>query len=403
MGPGCREDTIDDLCGFSNWRKTVDLGNSLLRRMVLAIPQAMMHSRAFHVFTNGLKVAHEAQLRDWEAVIRAWERDPLATEINPFDYPEVEAETMADVVKRIAEEDHTRVSRNGASALQVNPAAFLMAGMEIQQTQMEIALDVKRQNKTTIQATDLQRKRTLLLGKILALQDAQNTYMPGLSQWIVNQNPPLPPGDQSRPEAIKILLPSSLPVDDRQGICLSGLIKHEEDLRQAQAGEALRDLRSNLRMRTFAHQFKQKHLDGQGMYTKSRSLLDGSEGRIREACARYCSARAGLLGLRGPGPWETVFQELRKEDIRGINEQAMNDEEKEENRKARALAGLTGDGSDELDEYGEPVDLTVLFHLETGEGHRSLSWIWYTASSAEDLGADGKLHPGNLSTFMCDS
>jgi hypothetical protein len=26
MGPGSREDTIDDLCGYSNWKKTVDLG-----------------------------------------------------------------------------------------------------------------------------------------------------------------------------------------------------------------------------------------------------------------------------------------------------------------------------------------------------------------------------------------
>lgn len=26
MGPGAQEDTIDNLCGFSNWKKTVDLG-----------------------------------------------------------------------------------------------------------------------------------------------------------------------------------------------------------------------------------------------------------------------------------------------------------------------------------------------------------------------------------------
>ncbi|KAJ7855442.1 hypothetical protein B0H14DRAFT_2258732, partial [Mycena olivaceomarginata] len=25
MGPGAQEDIIDDLCGFSNWEKTVDL------------------------------------------------------------------------------------------------------------------------------------------------------------------------------------------------------------------------------------------------------------------------------------------------------------------------------------------------------------------------------------------
>ncbi|KAF8156449.1 hypothetical protein K438DRAFT_1910086 [Mycena galopus ATCC 62051] len=28
MGPGAREDTIDDLCGFSNWKKTADMGKS---------------------------------------------------------------------------------------------------------------------------------------------------------------------------------------------------------------------------------------------------------------------------------------------------------------------------------------------------------------------------------------
>jgi hypothetical protein len=30
MGPGAREDTIDDLCGFSNWKKTADLGLSFI-------------------------------------------------------------------------------------------------------------------------------------------------------------------------------------------------------------------------------------------------------------------------------------------------------------------------------------------------------------------------------------
>jgi hypothetical protein len=60
--------------------------------MVLAIPQAMIHSRAFHAFTDGLKAEHEGELRDWEATIHTWEHDPLGSVNNPFEYLEIEGE-----------------------------------------------------------------------------------------------------------------------------------------------------------------------------------------------------------------------------------------------------------------------------------------------------------------------
>ncbi|KAJ7694095.1 hypothetical protein B0H17DRAFT_931964, partial [Mycena rosella] len=147
--------------------------------------------------------------------------------------------------------------------------------------------------------------------------------------------------------------------------------------------------------RTFAHQFKRKHLGGQGMYTKSRALLDAIEDRIRMASVQYRAARKVLWALRGASDWEKVLQELRPDDVRGMNERLMNDSEKEESWKARALAGLPADGvGKDLDEYGEPVELIVLFNLETGEGCRLLSWIWYTASTSADTAGDGKLHTG---------
>ncbi|KAJ7149097.1 hypothetical protein C8R46DRAFT_1009634 [Mycena filopes] len=380
MGPGSREDTIDDLCGFSNWRKTVDLENSLLRKMVLAIPQAMIHSRAFQAFTEGLRAEHEGELHEWNILIQEWERDPLEAGTNPYDYPEVEGETMADVLKRISEEDHARVVKDGAGAVQVKPAAFLLAGIDIEEDQLAVVLETKRRTRTTIQATELQRKRTLLLGKISALQDVQNLYMPGLRQWIAQQDPPLPVADNTKPETIKIFLPSSLPETARESVCIPNLAQHEEDMRKAQATEALRELRSNLRTRTFAHQFKRRLIGGQGMgqgmYTKSQSLQDGIEDRIRAASRRYRAAWAGLLSLRGTGDWQqTEFRELLKEDVRGMNERAMNDDEKEDNRKARLLAGLPGDASG-----------------DTGEGRRVLSWLWYSATGAEEVDKDGKLH-----------
>ncbi|KAJ6452203.1 hypothetical protein C8R45DRAFT_1057032 [Mycena sanguinolenta] len=387
MGPGAREDTIDDLCGFSNWKKTVDLGNSLLRKMVLAIPQAMIHSRAFSSFTAGLREGHEEELCRWETVVREWEADNEANP-NPYDYAEVEATTMADVLARLAEEEHSRVAREGVSALVVKPGPFLIAGIQIQEEQAALQLEVKRVKRTTIQATALQRARTLLLGKVKALHDIQDIYMPGLHTWISQQNPPLPTGSNAMPETIPIYLPSSLPADCRQAVCVTALVEQEDALRTAQANEALRHLRAGLRTRTFAHKFRRKNLDGQGAYTKSRELLDGIEDRIRTAATRYRAARAALLSLRGQGQWENIFHELQKDDIRGMNERLLNEEEKEENRKARLRAGLPADadGTD-IDQYGE--------------GRRVLSWIWYTGGIRDsDAQKDGSLHEGTLIHFL---
>jgi hypothetical protein len=251
--------------------------NSLLRKLILAIPQAMVHNRAFGAFTDSLRDGHEHELREWEKIVWAWEDEnekPNNEKENPYEYTEVEgaciagnheyitnryiAETMADVMLCIAEDEHKRVEENGAAALLVKPSAFLMAGIEIEESQCvsllywlectksesreTVALEAKRRTRTTIQATSLQQQRTILLGKVSALRDVQETYMPGLRRWAGQQQPPLPPADYSKPEGINIYLPSALPADVRESVCVPGLVKHEDDLRAAQAVEALRNL-----------------------------------------------------------------------------------------------------------------------------------------------------------------
>ncbi|KAJ6447332.1 hypothetical protein C8R47DRAFT_999818, partial [Mycena vitilis] len=386
MGSGAREDTMDDLCGFVNWKKTVDLGNSLLKKMVLAIPQAMIHSPAFHAFTDALREGHEEELQEWETKIRAWEAKPAGL-ADPYAYPDSLVKPAGFLMEAIAIGELQYVEGGTTRIIIV---------IDIR-SRAATTLDAKRRTHTTIQAPTLQRQRTLLLGKICALQDVQETYMPGLRQWAIRHGEPTQ--DKSKPETMQIYMPSTLPEEHRTGLCIPGLVDNEAELRQAQAGQALRELRSGLRTRVFAHKFKRKLPSSQGSYTKSRALTDGIEARIRGAADRYRAARAGLFALKGPGDWEQIFQVLRKEDIRGMNERAMNDAEKEDNRKARLLAGLPADGDDtDLDEYGEPADLTVLFNLETGEGRWLLSWIWYSATTRADATEDGKLHEG---TCLC--
>ncbi|KAJ7185969.1 hypothetical protein C8R46DRAFT_880838 [Mycena filopes] len=383
MGPGSRDDTIDDFCGYANWRKTVRLGMSLLRKLALAIPKAMLHGRAFRAFTEGVREGHEEELMEWERAVREWEQDH--DKPCPYEYPEETGMSMEEVRRRIAEEEHARAEL-GASKTN-RPGAFIIAAMEIEEDQADVRLSAKRRNRTSTQATELQRKRTLLLGKVKRLRDEQAHFMPGLAKLLEAETQR---ESTARPEEMRLHLPSSFAEPVRGEICIAGLIGEEERVRGAQMVEALRALRGQLRTRTCAHQFKRRNTGGQWAYTKSQALQSGIEARVKAAASQYRRARAALVLLREDGAWEKMFPALKDSDIRGMNERTLNDEEKAEERKARVLAGLPAEG-DTLDEFGDPVESTVLFNLETGEGSRQLSWLWYTGASG-DTTADGKLH-----------
>ncbi|KAJ7754872.1 hypothetical protein B0H16DRAFT_1458904 [Mycena metata] len=345
VGPGSRDDTINDLCGFSNWRKTVDLGEELiLRKLVLAIPQAMIHSRAFHAFTDGLQREHTGELHDWDALIREWEGNPLEAAINPFDYPVVEDDGGCN------EEDFRGGSYPGGKGrggrVAGEAGGILTGGNPYPGGAVP--------DCAVIFDTANYRQIGCCVGGETSHEDnhssdrlaVQTDGAVGQAQ----QDPPLAAPDNSKPETIKIFLPSSLPAAARETVCLPQLAQNEEDLQQAQAGDALRDLRSNLRTRTFAHQFKRKNMGGQGMYKPP-----GWHRRSHPKCVGALSGGVGgTLGITGP--W----------------------------RLADSLMMWTS--------MGEPIPLTVLFNLETGEGTRQSSWLWYSAMGVGEVGADGKLH-----------
>jgi histone H3/H4 len=211
--------------------------------------------------------------------------------------------------------------------------------------------------------------------------------MPGLEQYLRN----IPNGsddmDMSTPELIPLHLPSSLPSDKRGSVCVPDLPEVEDRLRFAQACEALMDLRCQLTKRTYASRYRTANISSQTHFTRFRDLQEQTDLKIKSASSRYRLARSGLVQLRGKGDWEKKLQELRPEDIRGLSEKALVNEEKEQRKTIDEMAGITS-AYPIVDEILNQRLPPTLFnpHLAVGEGNRTLSWIWYSTSNDEILG-----------------
>ncbi|KAF9496215.1 hypothetical protein BDN71DRAFT_1505912 [Pleurotus eryngii] len=335
MGPGGRQDTLDDFCNFWNWRKTVNLKNALLEKMTLAIPQALVHHQAFTAFTSGLREHHSADLLEWEKQVQAWELDQANP--CPFDLPREDIR-MSDVKKIMAEEEHRTVEQGRSASGDTSPSAFLISGLDIEEAQQELVVMAMKRDLTTVEATQLQTSRTSLLKRIAKFRNTQTSYMPGLSEYLKQTSNE---EDTATPELMPLFLPSFFAEEKRATICEPNLRDLEDRLRFAQASEALSKLRRQLRTRSFAHSYKTRNINSQGAYTHSRLLQNQIEVRIKAIRILYNIAREALLSLRGPGDWEAVLRPLLPEDIRGINERTLTAEEQEEYRQTRALAGMS--------------------------------------------------------------
>ena len=113
-----------------------------------------------------------------------------------------------------------------------------------------------------------------------------------------------------------------------------------------------------------------------------RELQEQTDSKIKLACLRYRVARLGLVHLHEGGDWEQKLQELHPEDVRGLSESALVNEEKEQKKRTWEMAGISTSSDDNLLNQELPPTLFNPY-LAVGEGHRTLSWIWYSTSNDE--------------------
>lgn len=234
--------------------------------------------------------------------------------------------------------------------------------------------DIKGKNQPTqLQLAAFQEARVNLRKRIAHFRKLQEVYMPGLRTVLADPSV-LDDIADSFAENASLYMPSALPGEDRLRACVSGIVTVETRIREAAAYEALDDLRRTLRTRTYLNKWRVKHISGQHMTTRARSIQHTIDLKVLDAKVRYRQSRTALWALRGSGIWEDHLRDLRDEDVRTLNDRERTQTEKEA-REYRIKNGTQNAG----DAQGG-IPLAGLL----GDGTRTLSWIWMTASSDEN-------------------
>ncbi|KAF9230663.1 hypothetical protein BU15DRAFT_57022, partial [Melanogaster broomeanus] len=161
---------------------------------------------------------------------------------------------------------------------------------------------------------------------------------------------------------LPLWLPSAIAEKGRH--CDLKLSEIEWKLRQAQANEALEQLRQQLRLKSHLVTFKKEWITGQRANTRSQTIIKAVQAKIDATAEKYSTARTALGALAIPLAkldWGDQYPVLNRDDIRCMAEGLEETGNLSEGRrllsvswiwKAQGAAGITqsGHGSGELQE-----------------------------------------------------
>ena len=217
---------------------------------------------------------------------------------------------------------------------------------------------------TDRQRADVLERLSTLRWKLDAWFKIQETYMPGVENL---RDAQLTLVREPTAYDLPILLPSTI---GQAAVRLDPRLEDIEwRLREAQAHDALNDLRRHLRLSSHIFQYKDRFVRGQRENTRARNIIALAQEKVDADAERYRCTRSALVALSGTlgkTGWEGVLRILEDGDIR-----LMSKGDPEDQRQRR---------------QGE----------REREGTCTLSWIWRTTSitSIADVD-DPQLQEGN--------
>ncbi|KAG6848454.1 hypothetical protein H0H93_016828 [Arthromyces matolae] len=307
MGPGHRRDTIDD-----------HFATSLLRKIKDAVPEASDHRQHLEEFESNLE---RETLQRWKKELEDWEVDHSKS--NPY-VKQFSHVSEAFVRKALAENDAVDLKKGHIYALHdtVSASQLITMGLDLEEKQRQLAVEAisLKDNATDTQKTKYQTQSTTLRRKITAWISIQHLYIPGLSLVRDRDAISSTSSTEEAPFDTALYLPSSCPTS---AYCDPRLKTMEWELRTAQAGDALSQLRDALRLRSYLYMDKDRFQFGQRQNTRSRSLISRVEARKTGAVVKYRTARTALQrlsGALGKVGVDAAFPELRDQDIKSLRD-----------------------------------------------------------------------------------
>ncbi|KAJ7702934.1 hypothetical protein B0H16DRAFT_1347222 [Mycena metata] len=375
MGLGTRAATLEDLFGFHNWRRQVAWRGIFKRRMGENVKEGQVHRDAFEAFDAALREVAPELVEGWKTWVHEWEsRQHTDGAESPFQLKE-RVTSMRDIRLKLAKEELLRSGEGVEVEREDTPSTFILMGLEIEESQRNLAVDVRAvANPTEAQTVAFMKRRVALTKRIRAFRSLQRTYMPKVRRFLNATQRALWDSEGDRDaEAIRLFMPSELADrTKRDKACAVGLAGVEAELRMGEAREALEALRQGLRARTMTNRYRLRHCTGQRMLTRGQGVLRQINVKIHKAKLRYRYVRHALTRLKDHGAWERELRILEESDVRALNERALTEEEAAQRKGMHDYEGIEEEGG-----------IAALGAVALGESRRTLSWIWYTAKTTD--------------------
>ncbi|KAJ7821085.1 hypothetical protein B0H14DRAFT_3089147 [Mycena olivaceomarginata] len=278
MGPGSRQDTLDDFWHYWNWNKVVGMVKELERQR------------------DGLEEFSEAQ----EDQVPAWRKM-----VNDFESGAVASVFLISLsLPSVDVPAHLRLHWDVADGTMTE---YLMLGLEIEGQQRQLAADLlANKSPTAKELIDFVTRRTRISCQIKKLRLLQRKYSPGALQHLATA-----PNVLEVPEAEQtpLLLPSALShAEHLLSLSAPGLAVSEARLRNGQCDESLDLIRHGLSVKKQLQTYRSRNSRRQHQNTCSCTLVDSQQRK----------------DVAGASQW----QQLNKADVR-----MLEDEEEAKRRK----------------------------------------------------------------------
>ncbi|KAJ7608099.1 hypothetical protein DFH06DRAFT_1149139 [Mycena polygramma] len=309
---------------------------ALLRwRLDIAIKEQAVQRQAFEAFS--LQQADRVPV--WKAMVELYERKP--DEKNPYKM-KISGTFRADRdggALQFANEEAEEAKKGVPALHEVTSSSFINAGLDLedQQRRVRVQAELKKAGTTAMQV-NMKAIRVKLNHGICRFCKLQATYMPAALQVLSKRVAP----EKELAEDVPLILPSALSEEDRKD-----------------AG----CLRNQLHIKSRLLLYKKNNSRHQGMNTRSRTIVNRNESKIRLHSEKFQIAWEARLRLAGG-------------DVLKVG------------TRSSFPATLRSGGRRTRDFYGElpplPEDEEEEANMVTqgGENLCEISWIWTMAGMA---------------------